>query len=152
MDLGILSGERENALSIDRSCIIEDCGGTIFEVGYCCCAGICCPSDFTSKLCATHFSSVCLDSSLPEKDVFVLVNTELVEILTGLKDASSGTISMNRVQIIKKGPRAFREVRIAHIPEDRLLNGLAKSISIEENLIIDRYYLEPFTKNGRGYY
>ena len=74
--------------------------------------------------------------------------TELVEVLTGLKNASSGTITMNDVHIIKKGPRAFREARIAHIPEDRLLNGLAKSVSIEENLIIDRYYLEPFTKNG----
>jgi simple sugar transport system ATP-binding protein len=35
---------------------------------------------------------------------------------------------------------------VAHIPEDRLTNGLALSASIEENLIVDRYFSTPYRR------
>jgi simple sugar transport system ATP-binding protein len=37
-------------------------------------------------------------------------------------------------------------MKIAHIPEDRLTNGVAVNSSIEENLIVDRYFKEPIKK------
>lgn len=37
---------------------------------------------------------------------------------------------------------------MAHIPEDRLTNGIAPDISIADNLIVDRYYRPPFTQRG----
>jgi simple sugar transport system ATP-binding protein len=39
-----------------------------------------------------------------------------------------------------------RRAGVAHIPEDRLTNGTATAASIEENLIVDRYERDPFSK------
>jgi general nucleoside transport system ATP-binding protein len=74
--------------------------------------------------------------------------TELVEVLTGLRSASAGTASIDGVPVLGYGPRKVREARVAHIPEDRLTNGVAVHASIGDNLIVDRYYRPPFTQRG----
>ena len=74
--------------------------------------------------------------------------TELAEVLTGLRPPTAGEAFINKEQILGRGPRSVREHQVAHIPEDRLTNGVALSSSIEDNLIIDRYYREPFTRRG----
>lgn len=51
--------------------------------------------------------------------------------------------------ILNQGPRHVREAHVAHIPEDRLTNGVASTMSIADNLIIDAYYRSPF-KKGLG--
>jgi simple sugar transport system ATP-binding protein len=72
--------------------------------------------------------------------------TELVEVLTGLKPATTGTAHIDSKNILNNEPREVRLAGVAHIPEDRLTNGLALSASIDENLIIDRYFRPPFKK------
>src|SRR6185369_13590001 len=62
--------------------------------------------------------------------------TELVEVLTGLRLKSSGTISVNNVAI----DPADRVTPVAHIPEDRLKHGLVMDFSLEENFILGRQY------------
>jgi simple sugar transport system ATP-binding protein len=74
--------------------------------------------------------------------------TELVEVLTGLRPATTGNATVDGQLILNQGPRRVRESRVAHIPEDRLTNGVARDGSIADNLIIDRYYRQPFTKGG----
>jgi simple sugar transport system ATP-binding protein len=74
--------------------------------------------------------------------------TELVEVLTGLRNASSGSATIDGVSVLGEGPRKVREAHCAHIPEDRLTNGVAMMASINDNLIVDRYYREPFTRFG----
>jgi ABC-type uncharacterized transport system ATPase subunit len=74
--------------------------------------------------------------------------TELVEVLTGLLPATSGTAIIGGDNILGKEPRLVRDHGIAHIPEDRLSNGVAGDISISENLIIDRFHREPYTVHG----
>lgn len=74
--------------------------------------------------------------------------TELAEVLTGLRSPTRGEAFISEAQILGRGPRSVRERQVAHIPEDRLTNGVALSASIEYNLIIDRYYREPFTRRG----
>ncbi len=74
--------------------------------------------------------------------------TELAEVLTGLRPPTSGEAYINAEQILGRGPRSVREHQVAHIPEDRLTNGVALSSSIDDNLIIDRYYRQPFTRRG----
>ena len=54
--------------------------------------------------------------------------TELVEVLTGLRSKSSGTISVNNIEI----DPADRVTPVAHIPEDRLKHGLVMDFSLEE--------------------
>ncbi|MCS6836977.1 MAG: ABC transporter ATP-binding protein [Anaerolineae bacterium] len=74
--------------------------------------------------------------------------TELVEILTGLRPPSEGEALVDGQSILGHGPRQAREAHVAHIPEDRLTNGIAPDISIADNLIVDRYYRPPFTQSG----
>ncbi|MDP2966684.1 MAG: ABC transporter ATP-binding protein [Pelolinea sp.] len=72
--------------------------------------------------------------------------TELVEVLTGLKKAASGKVIVEDVDIVNRTPREFRQKGVAHIPEDRLTNGVSIQSSIDENLIVDRYFQKPFRK------
>ena len=74
--------------------------------------------------------------------------TELAEVLTGLRPPTTGEAFIDGNAILGHGPRQVRERQVAHIPEDRLTNGVAVRSSIDDNLIIDRYYREPFTQGG----
>jgi len=74
--------------------------------------------------------------------------TELIEVLAGLTLPAAGTIVVNGAEITGLGARGTRESGVSHIPEDRLELGLAADASIEENLIIDRYYRAPFSHGG----
>jgi simple sugar transport system ATP-binding protein len=71
--------------------------------------------------------------------------TELAEVLSGLKAASSGDVLVNGLSIVGKGARQVRQAGVAHIPEDRLTNGAALSASIADNLVVDRYRQPHFT-------
>lgn len=71
--------------------------------------------------------------------------TELVEILTGLKKPSSGKIYLMDEDITNLYPRDIREKRLSHIPEDRMKNGVAERATLEENIVVDRYYKRDFS-------
>jgi general nucleoside transport system ATP-binding protein len=73
--------------------------------------------------------------------------TELVEVLTGLRPATSGEALVDGKNVINRTPREVRMAKVAHIPEDRLTNGLALEANIDENLIVDRYFRPPYFKN-----
>jgi general nucleoside transport system ATP-binding protein len=73
--------------------------------------------------------------------------TELVEVISGLRQAASGKVTMLGRDILNQTPHAIRQAGLAHIPEDRLTNGLALNATIEENLIVDRY-TQPGYSNG----
>jgi general nucleoside transport system ATP-binding protein len=72
--------------------------------------------------------------------------TELVEIMTGLREAAGGKITVEGKNIVNQTPRTIRMMKIAHIPEDRLTNGVSVNSSIKENLIVDRYFKAPMKK------
>jgi len=74
--------------------------------------------------------------------------TELVEILTGLREPTSGEITFLGQKVDGKTVRQIREMGISHIPEDRMRNGVAEKAKIKENLISDRYYKEGFSNRG----
>jgi simple sugar transport system ATP-binding protein len=75
--------------------------------------------------------------------------TELVRILTGLLSASSGRIEIRGRPIGALSPRRIRELRAAHIPEDRMEDGVAAETSLQENLIVDRYFQAGFSRGLR---
>jgi ABC-type uncharacterized transport system ATPase subunit len=74
--------------------------------------------------------------------------TELAEVLAGLRKPTRGTATLDGKPALRGDPRRAREIGMAHIPEDRLTNGAAPSSSISDNLIVDRYYKTPYTTNG----
>jgi simple sugar transport system ATP-binding protein len=70
----------------------------------------------------------------------------LVEVLTGLKRSAGGQAFVKGKSVLDHTPREVRQQGVAHIPEDRLTNGVALKESIEENLIVDRYFSAPYKK------
>jgi len=72
--------------------------------------------------------------------------TELVEVITGLRKASSGKIFLNNQDITDDSPRSIREDKIAHIPEDRRQRGIISNYTVAENLILGSHYRAPFNR------
>ncbi len=75
--------------------------------------------------------------------------TELVEAITGILPIASGAVVFQGEDITKLSPRKHHQVGIAHVPEDRNHMGMVGSFTVKENLILDSYYAEPFSKGGR---
>lgn len=71
--------------------------------------------------------------------------TELVEAVTGMRKVQSGLIMMLGEDITAAQPRKVTELGAAHVPEDRQRDGLILSFPIEDNLILNTYYQQPFT-------
>jgi simple sugar transport system ATP-binding protein len=71
---------------------------------------------------------------------------ELVEALTGLRSAQSGTIELLGQTTTNASPRVLLEAGVSHIPEDRHRHGMVMSYSIADNLVLSTYYHAPFAK------
>ncbi|HEY8185567.1 MAG TPA: ABC transporter ATP-binding protein [Pyrinomonadaceae bacterium] len=73
--------------------------------------------------------------------------TELIEALAGLISPSqlSGKSLFEDRDITNEGARLRRELRIAHIPEDRHRRGLLLEFDLAENSILGVHYRKPIT-------
>lgn len=74
--------------------------------------------------------------------------TELIYGLTGLLPIKSGKISFCGKDITSKSVRQRSLAGISHIPEDRHKHGLVLDYSLEENLVLQRYFQDQFQKKG----
>ena len=74
--------------------------------------------------------------------------TEFVGALTGLDDISSGKISLCGEDITNKSIRYKNTHGMSHVPEDRHKHGLVLDYSLEENMILQRYFEPAFQKGG----
>ena len=74
--------------------------------------------------------------------------TELVEILTGLKHAENGSITMLGKDVYNKTPKEIFTNGISSIPADRQKHGLVLDFSIEDNMILQHFEEEPFSQKG----
>jgi ABC-type uncharacterized transport system ATPase subunit len=74
--------------------------------------------------------------------------SELIEVITGLRKTTSGQIEFDGQSIVGWTPRQVIEAGIGHIPEDRHKRGLVLDYSVAENIVLETYYRPPFAKNG----
>lgn len=74
--------------------------------------------------------------------------SELSETICGLLPLQHGTIEIDDKSIAKKSIHAIRSMGVGMVHEDRMIYGVSNPQSIEENLISDRYTMEPFSKRG----
>jgi ABC-type uncharacterized transport system ATPase subunit len=72
--------------------------------------------------------------------------TELVEVITGLRHAIGGQVVILGDDVTNRPPREITEDGVAHIPEDRQQDGLVLSYPILDNLVLNTYYLPPFAR------
>ncbi len=72
--------------------------------------------------------------------------TELVQMLTGMRPAASGTVELSGEDVTAQGPRGIHSRGVAHIPEDRQRSGLVMPFTVTENMVLDTYYDPPYSK------
>lgn len=73
--------------------------------------------------------------------------TELVEVINGLRKADSGRIAIGGVEMTNATPREITEVgQSCHVPEDRHAYGMVDSYSIADNLVLNTYYQQPYAR------
>ncbi len=72
--------------------------------------------------------------------------TELVEVLTGLRPAVAGTVMLHNLDITRASPRQRTAQGIGHIPEDRHTYALVESLSIADNCVLQAYAQAPFAR------
>lgn len=74
--------------------------------------------------------------------------TETVAALTGLEKLKEGTITLCGKDISKAAIRERSKSGMSHIPEDRHKHGLILDYTLEENLVLQRYWQPDFQKGG----
>lgn len=74
--------------------------------------------------------------------------SELVEVIAGLREKTGGDIFINGVETSGKSPKEIRNLGIAHVPEDRIAMGLSKDASIAENMLMGVQHNEPYSIKG----
>ncbi len=73
--------------------------------------------------------------------------SELAEVLFGLRPPSAGSVAVLGVPLPPSDPAAVRERGVGRIPEDRMETGLLLDLSVEENLILEDHGTE-FGRRG----
>ena len=74
--------------------------------------------------------------------------TEFVYGLTGLEPLVSGKIVMNGKDITNMPIRARLTSGMSHIPEDRHKHGMVLDYSLEDNIVLQRYFEPQFTSKA----
>jgi simple sugar transport system ATP-binding protein len=71
--------------------------------------------------------------------------TELAEVIAGLRKVERGHIVMAGRSIENLIPRKIREWGLAYVPDDLISTGLILEYTIAQNLILDRWYQKPYS-------
>lgn len=94
-----------------------------------------------------------MDLTVKEGEIFGIAGvdgngqTELIEVLTGLRKAQQGSIVLSGKSIYGKSPRNIIDSGVGHIPEDRHKRGLILKYSLYENTVLGLQHKKPFS-NG----
>ncbi len=72
--------------------------------------------------------------------------TELVEVLTGLRPAVDGVAFLENLPLIGMTTRHVTEAGVGYVPQDRQRFGLVLGYGVDDNLVLSSYYRKPFTR------
>jgi len=74
--------------------------------------------------------------------------SELGEVITGLRSCAQGTILVGGNEVTNRSARTSIDFGVAHIPEDRMHVGTAPNLSITDNVIMKKYRHPPLAKRA----
>ncbi|MFZ0370664.1 MAG: ABC transporter ATP-binding protein [Halobacillus sp.] len=74
--------------------------------------------------------------------------SELIEAIAGLRKSESGSITLHDQVITNLSPRKVTQSGVSHIPQDRHKFGLVLDFPVGENMVLQSYYQQPFSKKG----
>jgi simple sugar transport system ATP-binding protein len=69
--------------------------------------------------------------------------SELAQVITGLRKSTCGRVLINGEDIVNRDPGAAISRRVSHVPEDRTGVGSSPGLSLADNLIMKNYRLPP---------
>ena len=72
--------------------------------------------------------------------------TELAEVLSGLRPPSHGAAMLNGQDILSLSPAGVRTAGLAHVPGDRMVRGVDGNASIAANLMMGRQNRAPWKR------
>jgi simple sugar transport system ATP-binding protein len=72
--------------------------------------------------------------------------TELIEAIMGVRMVFAGSVSVEGKDVTSASPRDMHRLGVAHIPEDRLASGLIVDFTVTENMVLDGYYVPPYSR------
>ena len=75
--------------------------------------------------------------------------TQLAQVITGVEVSEEGFVALKGSRVAVFDPLSFIKSGIAHVPEDRNLQGLIGDMSIADNLVLKATDSEKFSR-GRG--
>jgi len=70
---------------------------------------------------------------------------ELAEVLTGLRHASRGRVTLAGGDVTNRSAREIADAGVAHVPMERKKMGTVPNMTIRENLILKSYRQRPFS-------
>jgi len=74
--------------------------------------------------------------------------SQLIEVITGLRKATDGKIQLKGNDITGAQTRNIIDAGVSHIPEDRHKRGLVLNHTLAENSVLGDHLKEPYSKNG----
>lgn len=74
--------------------------------------------------------------------------TEMVEIITGLRKATKGSVTVNGTEVCNKAPRVGFNAGVSSIPADRQKHGLVLDFSVSDNLILQNFRQPQYSSHG----
>ncbi|MDI3341454.1 MAG: ABC transporter ATP-binding protein [Sphaerobacter sp.] len=74
--------------------------------------------------------------------------SELIEILAGLRPATAGRVTLLGRDITRAGVAERRRAGLAHVPEDRMDRGVSPKASVQENLAAGHYGASALARRG----
>ncbi|MEA5050774.1 MAG: ABC transporter ATP-binding protein [Oscillospiraceae bacterium] len=74
--------------------------------------------------------------------------SELSDILSGLIPLKSGSVTLEGKNLAGMSIHQIREAGVALIHEDRMIYGVSVTQSIAENLVSERFFKPPYSRNG----
>lgn len=75
--------------------------------------------------------------------------TELVEVLSGLRAPDSGTLRIHDAEVTGRNATGFRRAGVSYIPEDRHGRGLVLDFPLWENVLLGNTDRKGFVSGGR---
>jgi simple sugar transport system ATP-binding protein len=72
--------------------------------------------------------------------------SELAQVLTGLRHCTRGSATVNGIEVANQTTREVIDQHVAHVPEDRTGVGSAPDLSVADNLIMKSYRDAPVSR------
>jgi ABC-type uncharacterized transport system ATPase subunit len=74
--------------------------------------------------------------------------TELAQVIAGLRSVKSGAIRVAGKDITNKSPGVINQLGLSYIPEERMVDGVIRDFTVAENFVLQNHGRRPYVRGG----